>query len=244
MENFRSLTGQGVEALVDGMSCLLGARSLLESGDLATWAKELPGPAEGFTEVWCVTPDTLGRILLRDTLRTASAPVIDDLTAAKIQTVMLTGDRPEAAQAIAGHLPLTRIEAGLSPQGKVDAIRKMKSEGHTVAMVGDGVNDAPCLALADIAVAMGARGSDAAMEQSDVVLMNDRIENFLEAYRLSRRARRIIRQNVILALGTIGVMVSAAFLGLVPISIGVMAHEGSTILVCLNSLRLLGSPRR
>ncbi len=120
-------------------------------------------------------------------------------------------------------------------------LREFKLKGKNVAMVGDGVNDAPCLAAADVSVGMGARGADAALEQAEVVLMGDKIELFLDAYHLSHRTRRVIHQNLVVSLGTIIIMVGAALTGLVPITLGVVAHEGSTVIVCLNSLRLLWS---
>jgi Cd2+/Zn2+-exporting ATPase len=165
--------------------------------------------------------------------------VLAGLRAAGLRTVMLTGDRRETAEAVGRELGLAEVRAGLKPEDKVTAVRELKRQGRQVAMVGDGVNDAPCLAVADVSVGMGARGSDAALEQSEVVLMDDRIELFLEAYHLSQRTRRVIQQNLTIALGTIGVMVLGAIAGIVPITIGVVAHEGSTVVVCLNSLRLL-----
>ena len=237
--SFRSLTGKGVQAEVDEEPCLLGRREILEEGPLGDWVKELPGPPSGLSEVWFVQGSLLGRILLEDQIREASAGVLERLVKDGVRVVMLTGDRAEAAEAVGSKLGPIEIRSGLSPEDKVAAIKALHDGGDRVAMVGDGINDAPSLAAADVAVAMGARGSDAALEQSDVVLMNDRIENVHEAFRLSRRARRVIRQNIAISLGTIVVMVGAAVLGVVPITLGVLAHEGSTVLVCLNSLRLL-----
>ncbi|MCC5806947.1 MAG: heavy metal translocating P-type ATPase [Opitutales bacterium] len=243
--DFRSLTGKGVRAEVGRSTCLLGRRELFDGGPLAEWARDLPDPPPGLSEVWFLHGALVGRILLEDMVRDESADVLRRLREAGLRTVMLTGDRVGSAEAVAERLGLDEVRAGLSPEGKVEAVRGLTAGGKRVAMVGDGVNDAPCLAAADVAVAMGARGSDAALEQSDVVLMNDRIENFFEAFRLSRRARRVIRQNIVISLGTIVVMVAAAVFGIVPITLGVLAHEGSTVIVCLNSMRLLrGGVRR
>ena len=239
VEEFESLTGQGLRGRHEGASVLLGRRELLEEGPLAGWARQLPPAAAELTEVWVLATGRIGRVLLRDEIRTQSREVLARLRAAGIRTVMLTGDRSHAAEAVAREIGLDEVKAGLTPEDKVAAIQAFREQGYKVAMVGDGVNDAPSLAAAHVSVAMGARGSDAALEQSEVILMNDRIDNFLSAQRLSRRARKIIRQNLAVSLGVVVVMVLAAGLGVVPLTVGVFAHEGSTVAVCMNSLRLL-----
>lgn len=239
LDDFQSITGQGVRGKIGGANLLLGRRELLESGPLAEWVKQLPPAAAELSEVWVIGKDLVGRVLLKDQIRAESRAVLAKLKAMGIKTVMLTGDRRHTAEAVAKELGLDEVRAGLSPEDKVAAIQSLRAEGRKVAMVGDGVNDAPCLAAADVSVAMGARGSDAALEQAEVILMHDRIENFLSAHRLSRRARAVIRQNLTISLGVVVVMVIATALGTVPLAIGVAAHEGSTLVVCLNSLRLL-----
>ncbi len=244
IEDFQSITGQGLRGRLDGATLLLGRRELLEAGPLAGWAKDLPPAAAELSEVWVIGHGLVGRILLRDQIRAESRGVLAELKAMGIRTVMLTGDRTHAAEAVARELGIDEVRAGLSPEDKVAAIQALRAGGLKVAMVGDGVNDAPSLAAADVSVAMGARGSDSALEQAEVILMHDRIENFLAAQRLSRRARAIIRQNLTIALGVVIVMVIATAAGSLPLAVGVAAHEGSTLIVCLNSLRLLFGKNR
>jgi Zn2+/Cd2+-exporting ATPase len=239
VEGFRNLAGQGVEGQVGGDVCFLGKRDLLSRGPLAEWAEQIPDTPEGLSEVWFVHRELLGRFLLEDRLRAESARVLLALHESGIHTAMLTGDRSSAARLMGEKLAVGSVHSGLSPEDKVAVLQKLRHSYGVVAMVGDGINDAPSLAAADIAVAMGAHGSDAALEQSDVVLMQDKIENFLAAFQLSRRARRVIQQNIFISLATILIMVAAAIFGIVPITVGVLAHEGSTVLVCLNSMRLL-----
>ncbi len=231
--------GMGMEGLIDGSKCILGRRELLCDGPLAEFAEKVPPPALHFIEVWIIAGDFLGRILLRDQVRPQSKPFLKELARRNLKTVMLTGDRRETAEAVAHELGLQEVRSGLTPSQKVDAIHEFKKSGLRVAMVGDGLNDAPSLTSADVAVAMGSRGSDAALERSDVILMQDRIESFVDAYRLSLASRKVIRQNITIALGTVVVMVGATLIGVLPLSMGVLAHEGSTVLVCFNSLRLL-----
>jgi Cd2+/Zn2+-exporting ATPase len=239
IEDFQAMSGKGVQGRDGETLCVLGRRELLEGGPLADWIKDVPEPPPEFSENWILKDDLIGRILLKDQIRTESKPILEKLKSMGIRTVMLTGDRRGAAESVGSEIGIDEVCAGLKPEDKVAAIQEYSRSGYKVAMVGDGVNDAPSLAAAYVSVAMGARGSDAALEQSEVVLMKDRIDNFLAATDLSNRARSIIRQNLTIALGTVVLMASAAILGWIPLSVGVFAHEGSTVVVCLNSLRLL-----
>ena len=236
-----TVSGHGVRGKWRGELAILGNRDLVEAvhGSVA-----LPPQAENASEVWFASRTLLGRLLLRDQLRPEAPALVARLHEEKLRTVMLTGDKSGAAAQMGRMAGVGEILSQLSPNQKVEALQTMKKAGESVAMIGDGVNDAPCLAAADVGVAMGARGSDAAIEQAEVVLMNDRLENFLLALDLSKRARRIIRQNLTLALGVIVVMsLTALFAKALPLYVGVLAHEGSTVIVVLNSLRLLFAPR-
>lgn len=237
--NFRSITGAGASAEVDGSRVLLGRRELLEQGPLADWAKSLSETAPHLSEVWVIREGDVGRILLADQVRNEAAETIRKFAERGVHTIMLTGDRRSAAEAVAQDIGIAEVRAGLKPSDKVAVVRSLGAEGRRVAMVGDGVNDAPSLAAAFVSAGMGLRGSDAALEESEIVLMHDRIENFAEAHALSLRTKRVIRQNLIFALGTVGLMALSTLFFNVPLTLGVLAHEGSTVLVCLNSLRLL-----
>ena len=238
-EQFESVTGQGLRARRDGKVCLLGRREWVAAETRSASIAGVPPTAAGFSEIWLSAGPLLGRIVLRDDIRPQSRHVIDELRRAGLRSVVLTGDRQATAEHLRAQLHLDEIRAELKPEAKVAAIRSLSENSRRVAMVGDGVNDAPSLAAAHVGVAMGARGSDAALEQADVVLMHDRLENFLQAFRLSQRARRIIRQNLVISLGTVVVLVIFATLGKIPLTLGVVGHEGSTVLVVMNSLRLL-----
>jgi Cd2+/Zn2+-exporting ATPase len=237
-EKHETLPGRGVRAVLAGHAAVLGSRAFVA----AETGIDLPDAphASDAAEVWVAGDGAVGCLRFRDEVRPQSRELLDKLRARGIRTVMLTGDRHGPAEAMGRAAGVEEIRAGLLPQDKVAAVEELKDGGkNRVAMVGDGVNDAPCLAAADIGVAMGARGSDAALEQAEVVLMNDRLENFLLALDLSTDARRIIRQNMVVALGTVGLMALATFVFPVPLALGVAAHEGSTVVVVLNSLRLL-----
>jgi len=234
-----SVAGSGITARHQGLLYVLGSRRFVASA-----MREVPCTAAtpnetDVAEVWIAGPGLCGRLLLRDELRPQARAMLEQLRHSGIRTVMLTGDRAETANAIALQAGVDEVRAQLSPEAKVAAIQELKQRGAKVAMIGDGVNDAPSLAAADVGIAMGARGSDAAMEQAEVVLMNDRLESFVTAYALSRRAKKIIGENIAISLGTVVVMALLAVTRGIPLSLGVLAHEGSTVIVVLNSLRLL-----
>ena len=237
---FETILGKGVRAEIAGKTYVMGSRKLV-LGLERFQNRDLPvaGKTAGAV-VWVAGDHLLGRMTFSDEIRTESLTTLQELHRQGVRTVMLTGDHAEAARLIGSKVGIGEVLSELSPAMKVEAIERLKEKGTVrVAMIGDGVNDAPCIAAADVGVAMGARGSDAALEQAEVVLMNDRIENFLLARMLSLSAKTIITQNIIVALGTVLVMVTSAFFYPVPLTLGVAAHEGSTLLVVLNSLRLL-----
>jgi Cd2+/Zn2+-exporting ATPase len=239
LADFESVTGQGLRARRNGDDCLLGRREWLAQGPHATVIAQVPPTEAGFAEIWLTDGALLGRLILRDDIRPQARDLIEELHREGLRVVVLTGDRKATAEHLRTELRIQDVRAELKPEEKLSAIRSLTQQGRCMAMVGDGVNDAPSLAAAHIGVAMGARGSDAALEQADVILMHDRLENFLAAFRLSQRARRIIRQNLIISLGTVVVLVTFAILGRIPLTVGVVGHEGSTVVVVMNSLRLL-----
>lgn len=242
VENFETLLGLGVKASIHGVPYIMGSSRLVQQVKLSstsTFNFNSCGAGNGAV-VWIAGDHLLGRMIFTDDIREEAAVTLQQLHRDGLHTVMLTGDHRAAAEATGNKVGVGKILSELSPEQKVTAVEELKQKGLVrVAMIGDGVNDAPCLAAADVGVAMGARGSDAALEQAEIVLMNDRLENFLLARLLSQKARRIIYQNITVALGTVLVMVTAAALMPVPLTLGVAAHEGSTLLVVLNSLRLL-----
>ncbi len=239
LHEFQSIAGQGLRGRTAGGISYVGRRELMAQSELSKFLSDVPDAPLGYSEVWVLHDQVMGRVLLKDEVRTGSKAVLAKLAADKLRTIMLTGDRRAAATEVAKELGITEVRAGLHPEDKVAAITELTAQGHKVAMVGDGVNDAPSLAAAYVSVAMGARGSDAALEQSDVVLMQDKIEKLLSARMISEAARSVIKQNITISLGAVTLMAIAALLGVVPLSLGVLAHEGSTVVVCLNSLRLL-----
>jgi Cd2+/Zn2+-exporting ATPase len=153
--------------------------------------------------------------------------------------IMLTGDHQNVGDTIAKQIGLTEAKGNLLPEDKVDAIKKLLQEDKKIAMVGDGVNDAPAMALSTVSVAMGAAGSDVALETADVALMSDKIEMLPFVIGLSRESKRIIKQNIFISLGVVALLVPVTILGLTNIGLAVLFHEGSTIVVVINALRLL-----
>ena len=244
VQMFESAAGMGVSGLVKlaGMNrperqpARMGRRRLFLD---EAWANEIPQPESGIVETLIKCDDLRGRILLRDQVRLESAPLLARMRQRGLTTTMLTGDRESSARFVADQLQLDDVRFELAPDQKVALVKQWADEGQMPAMIGDGVNDAPSIAAAHVGVAMGARGSDAALEQADVVLMQDKLENFYFAYELSCRARRIIRQNLAISLGVIVMLVIGALGASLPLTLGVIGHEGSTLIVVFNSLRLL-----
>jgi P-type E1-E2 ATPase len=182
----------------------------------------------------------VGVLALADQLRPEAPAAVAALRAGTSgPPVLLTGDNLRAATALAGQVGIVDARAGLLPEDKVAAVRDLQADGHRVLVVGDGVNDAPALAAADVGVAMGGVGSDLALSTADAVVVRDDLGALAAVTRLSRRARTLVVQNLVVAACVIAALVSWDLLGHLPLPLGVAGHEGSTILVALNGLRLL-----
>jgi Cd2+/Zn2+-exporting ATPase len=177
-----------------------------------------------------------GIIAVADTVRPQAKVMVAKLREKGIEPAMLTGDNQRVANAIARSVGITRVFAELMPEDKVKVLNELKAEFEQVAMVGDGVNDAPALAQANVGIAMGAAGTDVALETADVVLMGDKIEQINVAIDLSRKAVRVVWQNIAFSLAVIVMLVAGAFLIDLPLPLGVLGHEGSTVIVVLNGL--------
>ena len=175
-----------------------------------------------------------------DTPRPEAAAAVQDLVGLGIRrVVMLSGDQQRVAESVARQVGVPEARGGLLPESKVEAIKELAAaDGRGVAMVGDGVNDAPALATATVGVAMGAAGSDVALETADIALMADRLDRLPFAVGVARRASRVIRQNLFFSLGIVALLIPATILG-VGIGPAVIAHEGSTLVVVANALLLL-----
>lgn len=248
--DFQSVSGKGASGTVGGRRIAVGSLRHFAAAELAAHDALVRQVAalqdEGKT---CAVVGErgesggcarlLGAIAIADVLRADAAEVVARLKATGIQrVVMLTGDNARVAKAIARQAGVDEFHADLLPEDKVRVVKELKSIGP-VAMVGDGVNDAPALATATVGIAMGAAGTDVAMETADVVLMSNNLGNIAFALELSRRSRRVIYQNLAFSLGVIIILViSALGFGLL-LPLGVIGHEGSTVLVCLNGLRML-----
>jgi Zn2+/Cd2+-exporting ATPase len=236
---FEAVPGQGVRGIVAGRRVLVGTGRLMESeglcvpDDLAAERARLE--AEGKTVLLAHGGEWLGLIAVADELRPNAAEILKSLRTAGIEhIVILTGDNERVADSIARRVGADEVRANLLPEDKVEAVKALEAQYGATAMVG-----APALASATIGIAMGAAGTDVALETADVVLMADDLRNIAYAMHLSRRARRVVLQNLAFSLGVIAVLVVGA-LGLnLPLPFGVVGHEGSTLVVVTNGLRLL-----
>jgi len=251
---FQSVAGKGVRADVDDGTIHIGNRSYFKTvlGDESVDGLE-PGlnrletlETEGKTSVLVAREHggnvtVLGWLAFTDTVRPDAAEMIDDLRALGVEhIVMLTGDNERVAQPIADEVGIDEVQAELLPEEKVATIEGLVERHENVAMVGDGVNDAPALATATLGIAMGGAGTDVALDTADVVLMGDDLSKIPYVLGLGRRTRRTLTINLAIAFGAIALMVGTILLRGIPLPLAVIGHEGSTVLVSLNGLRLLG----
>jgi Cd2+/Zn2+-exporting ATPase len=245
-ENLEALIARGVKARVGDQWIHIGNRRLFEE----LTGKAVPADMDqemkiledgGQTAMIVHQGDAyLGIIAVMDTARPEAKSTLAALRKIGIKRlVMLTGDNQQVAEAVAAEIGITDPLGSLLPEDKVAAIERLKAEVGKVAMIGDGVNDAPAMAKSTVGIAMGAAGSDVALETADIALMADKLDNLPFAIALSRKANQIIKQNLWISLGMVAILVPLTILGVAEIGPAVIAHEGSTLVVVLNALRLL-----
>jgi cation-transporting P-type ATPase C len=244
-EECEVLVGLGMRTRADGRTILLGSPSLLRQDKVritkraSEWVDELHGCAET-PLLLAVDGKLVGLIGLRDEVRPEATAVLDALRAAGVRrVVMITGDHPAAAAAVAAELGITEWRAEVMPDDKLNLVRELRERGHTVAMVGDGVNDAPALAAADIGIAMGLGGTDVAVETADVALASDDLRRLLDVRALGGRAVDVIQQNyaMSIAVNAIGLLIGAG--GALSPVLAAVLHNASSVAVVANSARLI-----
>ena len=242
--DLRALPGIGVEATVDGRRLFVGrlnGRDVVPGA--ATDALDRLERAGKTAVVLADAGRPLAVLAVADAPRAEATAIVGELEGMGLERlVMLTGDNERTAAAIAGRLGLREWRAGLLPEDKTSAIERLRAERGAIAMVGDGVNDAPALALADVGIAMGAAGTDVALETADVALMADDLAKLPVALRLARRAMANVRQNIALSLVAVAILDVAALAGWLSLTEGVLLNEGSAVLIIANGLRLLRAP--
>ncbi|MEB2787102.1 heavy metal translocating P-type ATPase [Algoriphagus persicinus] len=245
-KDLEAVLGKGIKASLGENKIFIGNLELFESLDDKKPANEIVQKvraieSEGNTTMLIRQNDTyIGIIALMDTPRKEAKRTLEQLKKLGIKRmIMLTGDNQQVADAVAKEIGLTDAWGSLLPEEKVEAIKKLKQKESKVAMVGDGVNDAPAMANSTVGIAMGAAGSDVALETADIALMADKLETLPFAIGLSRKAKSIIKQNLWVSLGIVAILIPSTILGWASIGIAVLIHEGSTLIVVLNALRLL-----
>lgn len=243
--NVQAHTGQGITGEIAQQLAIVGKSAFVKE-HVSGWSDALIADAQqleatGKTVVWVAyAGKPLGVIAIADTVRPEAANTIARLKQLGVQEiVMLTGDNDRTARSIAREIGIDQVYSELLPEHKVDVVRALQRQYQTVAMVGDGINDAPALAQSSVGIAMGTAGSDAALDTADIVLMADRLERLVTAIDLGHRSQRIVKQNIGFALSFIGLLLIANFASHISLPLGVVGHEGSTVLVTLSGLRLL-----
>jgi Cd2+/Zn2+-exporting ATPase len=248
-ENFEPLPGMGVCAGIEGHELLLGRlqllaeRGLIMPRDVESRAQELSAP--GRTVVGIASGrEVAGLLVLEDIVRDDAQTAVMRLNALGLRTVLVTGDNWAAAEQIAAQLGISEVHAETLPQEKVEIVKRLQAEGRIVAFVGDGVNDGPALATADVGIAMGLAGTDVAIETAEIALLADDLSKLPHLLELSRQAIRAIKQNLVFSLGVLAAAVSLTIPGILNPVTGALLHELSSIPVIANSARLIGLRER